>query len=233
MKENCSKRNKNMDGLNNLSKNGSRRLSKWRRIKSNSSKRKSQLQKLMLLNKIHSKEIPQPYLRAKLLKLIQSQRRKSKKNPSVTMSLSCLENQSSNTWIPKKKNPISKADLDYSDNLKIHLLFKPFQDKSPNNCLNWDLTLRTLWRHLFKLLLNKNIKTIMIVKCQTRFSKIMKVLIQTISLNLIKNLSMKENSLPNNGLRKWRTKYLREQLRRKMQRQDSSLKSNNNKRDDR
>lgn len=220
-----------MDGLNNLFKNGSRRLSKWRRTKSNSSKRKPPLQKL--LNKIHLKEIPQPYLRVKLLKLIQSQRRKSKKNPSVTMSLSCLENQSSNTWIPKKKNPISKADLDYSDNLKIHLLFKPFQDKSPNNCLNWDHTLRTLWKHSSKLLLNKNTKTIMIVKCQTRFSKIMKVLIQTIFLNPIKNLSMKENSLPNNGLRKWRTKYLREQLRRKMQRQDSLLKSNNNKRDDR
>lgn len=154
MRENCSKRNKNMDGLNNLSKNGSRRLSKWSRIKSNSSKRKPPLQKL--LNKIHSKEIPQPYLRAKLLKLIQSQRRKSKKNLSVTMCLSCQENLFSNTWILKKKNPISKADWDYSDNPKIHLLFKPFQDKSLNNCLNWDLTLRTLWKLLSKLLLNKN-----------------------------------------------------------------------------
>ena len=145
------------------------------------------------------------------------------------MFSSCQENLFLNIWVLKKKNPISKADLDYSDSLRIFPLSKVWQEKPPSNSSNWDLTLKILWRHLFKLLLNKNTKIIMIVKCQTKFFKIMKVLIQTTFLNPIKNLLMKESSLLNNGLKNWRKKYLRELLRRKMQKPELSSKDNNNK----
>lgn len=223
-----------MDGLNNLSNNGSRKLSKWRKTKSNFSKRRLPLNKFKLFLKIPWKETPLLYLKANRLKLIQSQKRKSKKNHLVTMFLSCQEKPFWNTWVLKKKNLISKPDLDYLDNLRIPLLFKLCQEKLPSNSLNWDLTLKTLWRHLLRSLLNNNTKVMMIAKCQIKFFKITKVLIQTIFLNPIKNLSIKENSLLNNGPKKWRRKYLTEPLRRRWQRPDSSLKDNNsNKKDDR
>jgi len=86
-----------MDGQKVSFNNGSEKPLRCKKIKLNSSKRKILLFKFKIQQQTtHSKELYQADLNQKH-QLVNNQERKSKRNLSVTMSISCLERPLSNT----------------------------------------------------------------------------------------------------------------------------------------